>query len=87
MTSQIAVVPSLVKSAQLERPPTVLLKSPTSSPMQVEYSATVAVQVEGTSPQPGLGQTAPGSPAAHEVSLVEQFDLSFSSVGALLEVA
>jgi hypothetical protein len=87
MASQIALVPALVNSVQLGSPLTVWLKSVTSSRMQAEYSATVAMQVEGRSPQPGLGQTALGSAAWQPVSLLVQFDRNLSCVGGLLDVA
>lgn len=54
MTSQTAEMVALVDAAQLGRPSTAVLKAVTSSLMQAEYCATVAVQVEGMSLQPGL---------------------------------
>ena len=54
MTSQTAEIVALVDAVQLGRPSTALLKAMTSSLMQAEYCATVTVQVDGMSLQPGL---------------------------------
>jgi acetyl-CoA acetyltransferase len=69
MKAQTAAKSALVTVAQLASPGTTLLYAAASSVMQVEYSATVAVQVEEMSPQLGLG----GSACRQAVSLLVQF--------------
>ena len=82
--SQTAVMSVFVAVAQSASPLTAGMKAATSSLMQAEYSATVAVQVEGMSLQPGLVV----EPALRqEVSVLVQFDCNLASVGGLLDAA
>ena len=66
------------------KPPTSWMNAATSSLMQAEYCATVAVQVDGMSLQPRLSAHGSAVPW-HDVSLFAQFDCNCASVGALLE--
>jgi hypothetical protein len=76
-----------VSAAQASISFTAMLKAATWSLMQVEYSATVAPQFEGSGLQPGLVLRAVTGSAKHPVSFSVQFARSCSWVGALLEVA
>jgi hypothetical protein len=87
LRSQTALVAALVNSAQLGIALTAWFKPAAVSWMQVEYCATVAPQSVGISLQPGLVAQAELGSARQGDSLLVQFDRSFSSVGALLDVA
>jgi hypothetical protein len=66
MTCQTADILALVDVAQLGSPFMPWLKAVTSSLIQAEYSATVAVQVEGMSPQPGSSADPTPEPACRQ---------------------
>ena len=57
---------ALVDVAQLGSPSMLWLKAATSSLMQAEYSATVAVQFEGMSLQPGSSAEPTPEPACRQ---------------------
>jgi hypothetical protein len=83
LKAQTAAKSFFVTVAQLASPLTVGVKAAAWSVMQVEYSATVAVQVEGMSLQLGL----PGLACRQAVSWPVQFPCNIESVGALLDIA
>ena len=84
--SKIADVSALVSAVHIGSPPTVWLKAVTSSAMQAEYCATVAVQFVGMSPHPGLEKEA-ASDWEQLFCCVVQFCCSTAWLGALLDAA
>src|SRR5690242_11955712 len=82
----MGALPALVSVVQLGRPVTVCVNAEASSLMQAAYCATVAVQFDGSSLQPGL-VNAPASPFRQALSWFVQFCCSTVCVGALLDAA
>jgi hypothetical protein len=83
LKAQTAAKSFLVTVAQLASPLTVGVKAAAWSVMRVEYSATIAAQVEGMSLQLGLTGLACGQ----AVSWPVQFSCNVESVGAPLDIA